>query len=73
MCVGANAIGLQFHPEVTNAMICRWTTKNVDRLASPGAQPAHLHHEGWRLHDNALARWSRAFLERWQAGAWAAA
>ncbi|MBV1705054.1 MAG: glutamine amidotransferase, partial [Hyphomicrobiales bacterium] len=30
---GENAIGLQFHPEVTYAMMCRWTTRGVARLS----------------------------------------
>jgi GMP synthase (glutamine-hydrolysing) len=33
--VGPNAFGLQFHPEVTHAMICRWTVRAAERLALP--------------------------------------
>ena len=36
--VGPAAYGLQFHPEVTHAMICRWTVRAAERLALPGAQ-----------------------------------
>ena len=60
--------GLQFHPEVTYQMICRWTVKAGDRMGSPGAQPPHLHRQGWHQHDRALARWSRDLLARWAAG-----
>lgn len=65
MRFGSNAIGLQFHPEVTYQMICRWSVKAADRMSAPGAQLAHLHRQGWHLHDPALARWSRAMLTQW--------
>ena len=32
--VGARAFGLQFHPEVTHAMMCRWTVRASERLAA---------------------------------------
>ena len=35
------AFALQFHPEVTHAMMHRWTTTGHDRLAMPGAKPRH--------------------------------
>ncbi len=64
---GSAAYGFQFHPEVTYAMICRWTIRGFDRMALPGARPRHLHLEGWYRHDAAVARWSEAFLTRWLA------
>jgi GMP synthase (glutamine-hydrolysing) len=65
---GKSAYGFQFHPEVTYAMMCRWTIDGADRMASPGAQPRHLHLEGWYRHDRAVARWTDAFLEGWIKG-----
>ena len=65
MRFGRNAFGLQFHPEVTYAMICRWIVKAGDRIEAPGAQPGHQHRQDWHQHDPALARWSRAFLRNW--------
>ncbi len=62
---GPRAYGLQFHPEVTYAMMCRWTIAGADRMCMPGAQPRHLHLEGWYRHDAAVERWSDAFLGRW--------
>jgi len=62
---GANAVALQFHPEVTYQMMCRWTTRAADRLTRPGARPPHEHLDGWRLHDRAVACWLQAFLPRW--------
>lgn len=64
---GPAAYGLQFHPEVTYAMMCCWTIRGTDRMALPGARPRHLHLEGWYRHDAAVARWSEAFLESWLA------
>jgi GMP synthase (glutamine-hydrolysing) len=63
--VGDNAFGIQFHPEVTYAMMCRWTVRAAARLELPGARPAEEHLEGWRLHDRAVDAWIRAFLGHW--------
>ncbi|HEY5226445.1 MAG TPA: glutamine amidotransferase [Methylovirgula sp.] len=62
---GPSAYGFQFHPEVTYAMMCRWTVQSAERMALPGAQPRHLHFEGWYQHDAPIARWTSAFLARW--------
>ena len=64
---GANAYGLQFHPEVTYAMICRWLTRAWDRMDVRGARPPHEHREGWYQHDPAIDRWIQAFLAAWLA------
>ncbi len=64
---GPNAYGFQFHPEVTYAMICRWTMRGAERMQLPGAHPRHAHLEGWYRHDAAIARWSQAFLRKWVA------
>ena len=66
---GNTAYGLQFHPEVTYATICRWTVRALDRAAGePGAHPRHAHLEGWYLYDAPVANWLRAFLGQWLAG-----
>lgn len=62
---GPAAYGLQFHPEVTYAMMCCWTIRGIDRMELPGAHPRHHHLEGWFRHDAAVARWLEAFLRRW--------
>jgi len=59
------AFGLQFHPEVTYAMICRWTTRAAERMSAPGAQTAQAHREGWFQHDRAVGAWISAFLPEW--------
>ena len=62
---GRGAYGLQFHPEVTYQMMCRWTTGGCDRMAMPGAFPREKHFRDWYQHDAGVARWLSAFLERW--------
>ena len=64
---GPAAYGFQFHPEVDFPMVCRWSLLTRERFAEPGALPRHRHLQGWFRHDRAVARWSRAFLERWLA------
>ncbi len=66
---GRSAYGLQFHPEVTYAMMWRWTSRAPYLLESlPGAYPRHRHLEGWYLHDAPIARWLNAFLKVWIGG-----
>jgi GMP synthase (glutamine-hydrolysing) len=63
--VGARAFGLQFHPEVTHAMMCRWTVRASERLALPGAQDRARQLEGRYMHDPHVARWLHVFLDHW--------
>jgi GMP synthase (glutamine-hydrolysing) len=75
--VGERAFALQFHPEVTYAMMCAWTVKGHQRMSLPGArQTRQLHLEGWFAHDGAVARWLDSFLGFWisrgQESAWPA-
>jgi len=65
---GKAAVGLQFHPEVTHAMVYRWTTRAAARLTLPGAQEAALHHRGRFMYDAAVAGWLDTFLGRWLEG-----
>jgi GMP synthase (glutamine-hydrolysing) len=62
---GERAYGLQFHPEVTYAMMCRWTVRAHERMALPGARQRHEHLGGWFLHDSAVRRWLDGFLDHW--------
>ena len=63
-----SAAALQFHPEVTYAIMNRWTTRGHDRMQTPSAKPRHLHLEGWYRFDPPVATWLRAFLETWITG-----
>ncbi|HZZ61369.1 MAG TPA: glutamine amidotransferase [Roseiarcus sp.] len=62
---GAAAVGLQFHPEVTYHMMCRWTLKGAERLTRPGAQQRPGHLGGWFQHDGQVAAWLETFLPAW--------
>jgi GMP synthase (glutamine-hydrolysing) len=65
---GDKAVALQFHPEVTYQMMCRWTVRGEERLKLPGAQPRQDHLDGWHRYDATVAAWMRAFLPTWLAG-----
>ena len=62
---GRNAVALQFHPEVTYQMMCRWTIRGEERLTRPGARQRREHLDGWFQHDPAVAHWLGHFLESW--------
>jgi GMP synthase (glutamine-hydrolysing) len=62
-CGGAFA--LQFHPEVTHAMMHRWTTTGHERLAMPGAKPRHTHFADRAVYDYSGRAWLSIFLDRW--------
>jgi GMP synthase (glutamine-hydrolysing) len=65
---GRNAFGLQFHPEVTYWMMCRWTMRTPSALDKlPGAQTRDQHLDGWYRHDRATAQWLSTFLATWLA------
>lgn len=65
---GSSAFGFQFHPEVTHAMVYRWTTLAAARMNVPGAQTADLHHRGRFMYDPAVRLWLGMFLDRWLEG-----
>ena len=62
---GGAAFALQFHPEVTTAMMHRWTVKAAHMLARPGARPAHTHFRDRLVHDPSVACWLDRFLGYW--------
>jgi GMP synthase (glutamine-hydrolysing) len=59
------AFGFQFHPDVTYAMMCRWTTSGADRLDMPGAHPRHQHFAGRACYDVVERAWLKHFLDGW--------
>lgn len=63
--VGPRAYGIQFHPELTHAMMVRWTTKGAPRMAQPGAQARHDHFAGRFVFDGAVRKWLDDFLDLW--------
>ncbi len=58
------AVGLQFHPEVTPAIVTRWTESDPD-LLRPEAQPRAHQVAAAPTHDPVVGRWLDAFFDRW--------
>jgi GMP synthase (glutamine-hydrolysing) len=57
--------GLQFHPDVTHAMMCRWTVRGHERLMMPNAKPRVAHFADRAVYDPAGRAWLEAFLNHW--------
>jgi GMP synthase (glutamine-hydrolysing) len=62
---GDAAYGVQFHPEMTRAMIHRWTTRAAHRLSTPGARPRSEHLMAHTRHGPALRAWLDSFMTHW--------
>ncbi|UTD27092.1 glutamine amidotransferase [Bradyrhizobium sp. WD16] len=63
-----SCFGVQFHPDVTMAMMYRWTTGGGERMAAPGARARADHFAARAVHDLAERAWFGAFLHQWFAG-----
>lgn len=63
---GSSAFGIEFHPEMTRAMIERWTTseRGAPKLALSGAQPRDVQLEGYDRYAAASDRWLAGFLDQ---------
>lgn len=62
---GKSAYALQFHTELTLAMMLRWTIKGAHRMELPGAQNRQEHIAGRMLYDRAISQWLDDFLDIW--------
>ena len=62
---GQNAIGIQFHPELTLTMMHRWTVKGRERLVLPGTQQPKQHFDGRRVYDPQVKLWLENLLDIW--------
>ncbi len=62
---GKNAYAVQFHAELTHAMLNRWTTSGARRFDLKGAQDRKRHFEGRYMHDAPIREWLVNFLELW--------
>ena len=60
-----HSFGFQFHPDVTTAMMHRWTTRGCERMDQPGAQARHLHFAARAMHDVAERAWLKNFIDGW--------
>lgn len=61
---GENAWGIQFHAELTRAMMHRWVVRGAHRFELPGAQRGKAHLDGRMLHDAPLKVWLSALLQK---------
>lgn len=62
-----NAFGVQFHPDVTYAMMHRWTTRGYDGFSAPGARQRHHHFADRAVYDVAERAWLDHFIDGWLA------
>lgn len=66
---GRTAAGIQFHPEITYALVNRWSADAKWREGRRGAQSRAAQLAGHIRHGAAVASWLDRFLDRWLAGA----
>lgn len=62
---GEKCYAMQFHTELTLAMLCKWTVKGSERMLLPGAQNRAQQFEGRLLYDAAVSRFLDDFLNLW--------
>jgi GMP synthase (glutamine-hydrolysing) len=62
---GEHAYGIQFHPEVTHAMMCKWTIRGAHRMDLPGAKQRVAHFEDRWVYDYGMQAWLGNFLDHW--------
>lgn len=60
---GDNAWGVQFHAELTQAMMQRWVVRGAHRFDLPGAQRGRDHLQGRLYHDHKVRKWLADFLD----------
>jgi GMP synthase (glutamine-hydrolysing) len=56
---------VQFHPEVTHAMMYRWLVRGAHRMDLPGTKQRHEHIADRAVHDRFVMAWLESFLEHW--------
>ncbi len=71
--VGTSAFGIQFHPELTLAMMHRWTTRAHERMKLPGARQRRDHFAGRAVYDGPVRAWLQNFMDLWLQGGLASA
>lgn len=62
---GDTVYGLQFHPEITEAMIHVWTERGEEQLTLPGAQSRSEQLRNHQRYGGAIADWLDEFLWDW--------
>ena len=64
---GRAAYCVQFHPEVTLAMMHRWTVRAAHRFVLPNVRPRRTHFSDRLIYDPAVELWLDNFLDHWLA------
>ncbi|NJO80168.1 MAG: glutamine amidotransferase [Cyanobacteria bacterium RM1_2_2] len=59
------AYGLQFHPEITQSMIERWTTDAADQLTLKGAQSRQEQLQNHDRYGMSVSHWLARFVPHW--------
>jgi GMP synthase (glutamine-hydrolysing) len=62
---GRAAFGFQFHPEITYAMVSRWSVRGAQRLALPGAQQRTDQLASHLRYAPEVHRWLDRFIAEW--------
>ncbi|MEM7619539.1 MAG: gamma-glutamyl-gamma-aminobutyrate hydrolase family protein [Pseudomonadota bacterium] len=57
-------LGVQFHPEITLAMIHKWTVLGAEKLAMPGAKERLSHFRDHDVYYYSIRKWLDLFLSR---------
>lgn len=66
---GKSIYGLQFHPEMNEMLLDRWTTNGADQLTRPGARSRDEQLQDHARYSAAVEQWLRRFLSQWLAEA----
>lgn len=61
---GSKVVALQFHPEVTRAILTHWQTDYAYLLGRPGTQTIEQQNAGFVKHDAALKVWYKNLLDK---------
>ncbi|NEQ28866.1 MAG: glutamine amidotransferase, partial [Microcoleus sp. SIO2G3] len=62
---GDSIYGLQFHPEINEMLLDRWTTNGVNELTRPGARSREEQFHDHARYGAAVEQWLRRFLPQW--------
>ncbi len=63
--INHHAFAVQFHAELTHAMLYRWLVQGHDGLQEAGGQTRKQQLEGRLLYDRATKIWLQTFLKNW--------
>ena len=62
---GDKVLALQFHPEVTRAILDQWQTEFADLVTRPGSRSIEEQNAGFAAHNARLKAWYQKTLDGW--------